>query len=56
MEFLNVFVRNQFVGRLGWDGYKLSFTYDKEYLNNESALPVSVSLPLSHKCDENAVQ
>ena len=46
-EILDVYLHAQFVGRLYSDNATLSFNYDPEYLDNQNALKLSASLPLS---------
>ena len=42
-----VFVRKTYAGDLRETDYGYSFKYDEEYLKNDRALPVSITLPLS---------
>lgn len=42
-----IYVRNVFAGVLSETDYGYSFIYDKEYLKNETATVVSLTLPLS---------
>jgi serine/threonine-protein kinase HipA len=42
----NVYVKNIFAGVLSETDYGYSFKYDNDYLNNEQATPVSLTLPL----------
>ncbi len=42
----NVFVQNTFAGQIRETDEGYEFEYDKQYLTNESALPVSLTLPL----------
>lgn len=47
MEFLNVYLKNNFIGKLGWNKKELNFIYDEHYLKRNDATAVSISLPLS---------
>ena len=42
-----IYVRNVFAGVLSETDYGYSFLYDEEYLQNENATAVSLTLPLS---------
>jgi serine/threonine-protein kinase HipA len=42
----NVYVKNIFAGVLSETDYGYSFKYDNDYLNDEQATPVSLTLPL----------
>jgi serine/threonine-protein kinase HipA len=42
----NVYVRNIFAGVLSETDFGYSFKYDNDYLGNEQATPVSLTLPL----------
>lgn len=44
-----VFYQNIFAGIIREDENGISFTYDKEYLLNKEAKPVSLALPLREK-------
>src|SRR3989339_1281814 len=44
-----VFYQNIFAGSISEDENGISFTYDKEYLLNKEAKPVSLALPLREK-------
>ena len=44
-----VFYQNIFAGIIREDENGISFTYDKEYLLNKEAKPVSLTLPLREK-------
>ncbi len=44
-----VFYKNLFAGIIKEDENGISFVYDKEYLLNENAKPVSLTLPLREK-------
>ncbi|TSA30507.1 MAG: phosphatidylinositol kinase [Ignavibacteriales bacterium] len=44
-----VFYQNIFAGIIKEDENGISFTYDKEYLLNKEAKPVSLTLPLREK-------
>lgn len=53
---LNVFMNNQFVGKLEKDpSGATSFTYDQTWLARDYALPVSLSMPLSDATYRGAV-
>ena len=42
-----IYIRNVFAGVLSETDYGYSFLYDEEYLQNENATAVSLTLPLS---------
>jgi len=48
-KFGKVFYQNIFAGIIREDENGISFTYDKEYLLNVDAKPVSLTLPLREK-------
>lgn len=44
-----IYVCNVFAGVLSENDYGYSFSYDEEYLKNDKALAVSLTLPISKK-------
>lgn len=48
-----VFVESQFAGIISETPAGFTFTYNKEYLQQEDALPVSITLPLHEEPFEN---
>lgn len=41
-----VFFKDEFAGIIEEDANGVSFTYDKEYLKKENAVPISLTMPL----------
>jgi len=41
-----VFYKDEFAGIIEEDANGVSFTYDKEYLKKENAVPISLTMPL----------
>ncbi len=56
MEQLDVYKNNLFVGKLLWERNNLFFRYEEEYLKNENAWAISISLPLSGDFDTRACE
>jgi len=44
-----VFYKDYFAGIIQEDSNGVSFTYDKEYLKNKNAKPISLAMPLSEE-------
>ncbi|MCX6150374.1 MAG: HipA N-terminal domain-containing protein [Ignavibacteriales bacterium] len=44
-----VFLHDEFAGKIIEDENGFSFYYDSDYLNNENAKPISLTMPLTEK-------
>ena len=55
MKQAKVFISNTYAGILTEDEAGYEFKYLPEYLASDSAVPVSPTLPLSHKPDKDKV-
>ncbi|PCI37505.1 MAG: toxin HipA [Rhodospirillaceae bacterium] len=55
LQVLDVFLHNEFIGKLSYQNGLLSFVYDNGYMREERPLPLSASLPLQGEAFDHAL-